>query len=267
MTLRNEFASLVAYRYAGGFQARLRGTRDLVESATISCAPTIKSSQGVSFRFKAERANYGHGQPIITIRAEEVGSNRGGSIGILEFVEAPNNIVWMKIPPYRGSESENAWSPDNDGRLFALFLSRLFDEFEKLGFSSKSADTTDLLKPVLDQLAAAGDSTAYASVGNTCRAVLIELANSVYDDDMKPEDEPAPKGDDATAKLRIFIGYKLSTVTPRYVAALQKSVDVTWELANALLHRKNAKKRDAETCVDLTNVTTTAVLKLRDDSD
>ena len=233
----------------------------MVEAAVISHAHDLRL-QG--FRMRAEHSKYRSGQPIITVRVDAIDSNFGGSIGILQFTDAPGDVVWMRIPEHRGSDAANAWKPDNDGLILAEFLTSLMVEFERLGFTSQvlTGETARRLATAREQLVSANDPEAVIGLATILRSAMIHLANEVYEARMRPEDADEPKGDDATTKLKYFVNRELSTVSERYRTAMCRTIDAVWDLNSALIHRANPSRADAETCIELVEALTSGITRI-----
>ena len=258
MSIREDLFEFSKRRFEDGFECRLRGTRDQVEAAIISVSHGLRLAD---FRLSAEKGKYRSGEPIVTVRAERISGTSGGSIGVIRLLEMPGGAVLLRVPEFRGSDSPRAWAPDDDGAIFAEYLTRLLAEFESLGFAG-SFDQTSLLSAAKEQLALAADPKSFASIGNTCRSALIELANSMYEPRMSPEDQAEPKGDDAVSKLDAFIKFHMSTVSTRYRDGLLQVMRGTWSMTSSLTHRKNPQLEDAQTCVQLTESVIIAIGRL-----
>lgn len=186
---------------------------------------------------------YGDG---LSVRATLPGGG-GASIGTVFLLPSGDNTTLLRVP------SDCAfYELDGDGQYLSNYLQEVFTELEQRGLIPakshlKSADALDTVKK---RLAHAENAQDYENIGNSCLAVLIALADELWQPHMRPTDSDPPKGDDAKTKLGLIARSYISE--SRQYGAFMKVIAGAWDFAQPLKHRKNAAKNDAEVCVILT---------------
>ena len=233
------------------FQFAVSAPETTVQYFLNETADLCRGEEGERYVIDPVDHKYGQGFSV------RVSSTRGGggSIGLIFLLSTPSGRTNVRVPPGRGSgvpESTNEYDPD--GRLFGHFLQVFGNEVLQQGLitSSKRFESATALETAERSLAAANDSAGYAAVANICRTALIKLANETYSDSMLPRGTSEPKGDDATAKLRLAVRHFMSSSDERQKEGLTKVIEGAWGYCSAFLHRKNGSESEAEVCVGLT---------------
>lgn len=125
--------------------------------------------------------------------------------------------------------------------------------------------TVEALQTAYRDLYSASGKVIWRNVGNACRAALIAFADEIYDPSMMPADVPQPKGDDAKQKIVLALKqhWLRRSKKDHSLGALEKLIKATWDMAQSLLHRKDATENEAKACVMYTYLavwTVTAVI-------
>jgi hypothetical protein len=125
--------------------------------------------------------------------------------------------------------------------------------------------TVEALQTAYRDLYSASGKVIWRNVGNACRAALIAFADEIYDPSMAPADVPQPKGDDAKQRIVLALRHYWARKSKRghYLDALEALIKATWDMAVALVHRKDASANEAKACVMYTYLavwTATAVI-------
>ncbi|HVS91942.1 MAG TPA: hypothetical protein VHE59_07935 [Mucilaginibacter sp.] len=124
---------------------------------------------------------------------------------------------------------------------------------------------------LIEQLTQITTSIDLQNIGNSCRSILQQLANNVYDENKhKPTD---PKVDVSEGKfknrLHAFIKTELSgdsnKVLRDFALSAIKMVEDAVDLANTLTHKLNANKTFAEVCI-IGTIGTISIIKLVDEN-
>lgn len=78
--------------------------------------------------------------------------------------------------------------------------------------------TVSALKAAYADLYTSSGTVVFQNVGNSCRSALISFATDIYSDSMRPEGEPAPKGDDAVRRIQFALRASVPNVTASEIA-------------------------------------------------
>lgn len=131
--------------------------------------------------------------------------------------------------------------------------------------SLRYPETHKLLTDAYRQLfSLKADSTgaSWYQLGYTCRHVLIQYANEVFEPAYVSEGQLQPKGDDAKEKLKWAVRYALKHegAGDQYRAAIENIVQVNWDFVNSVGHRqRSATEDDARLAVTYTYLTISIV--------
>ena len=83
------------------------------------------------------------------------------------------------------------------------------------------------------------------------RSAMLALADELYAPHMLPGGVEAPKKDDAKRKLGLVINHYLAGRSEQYRKGLRRSMEGAWTAVSALVHRKRARREEAEICLAL----------------
>jgi hypothetical protein len=111
-------------------------------------------------------------------------------------------------------------------------------------------------------LTAASTGMSWNKAGYSCRDVLIQFANEIFDPEYVPKDQEQPKGDDAKAKLKWVVRHflKQDGAGDRFREAIEDIVQANWDFINSVGHRqKSATEEDARLAVIYTYLTISIV--------
>lgn len=103
------------------------------------------------------------------------------------------------------------------------------------------------------QMATAANEEDFQAIGHQCREIMISVAQMVYDANLHPcQDGVSPSKTDAKRMIEAYINYALPGSSND---ELRRHVKTTFDLANAVQHRRTASKRDASICMEATRTT------------
>lgn len=223
-------------------ELRLNAPRDTISTLLKLIAGEDRSNEGARFRIEDVKHKFG---PALSLRADTAAGS--GSIGLIFLLSLGDGRTLLRVP-------NTSPERDPDGRLFSLYLQTFHQEMRRLGLITARSrfDSAKVLDTAVRQLASAEDSPGYAAVGPVCRAALIALADEVYEPYMLPPGKNVPKGDEADTKLGYAAHHYAAAHSKRQGEGLDKVINGSWDFAQALTHRKNAPREDAQVCVTLT---------------
>jgi hypothetical protein len=110
----------------------------------------------------------------------------------------------------------------------------------------------------LFSLTAASTGVTWNKVGYSCRDILLQFANEIFDPTYITKGQELPKGDDAKAKLKWTVRrfLKQDGAGDRYREAIESVVQANWDFVNSVGHRqKSATEEDARLSVVYTYLT------------
>jgi hypothetical protein len=90
----------------------------------------------------------------------------------------------------------------------------------------------------------------FQSIGHKCRELMITTGQAVFDAAKHPSPDGVPPS--TTDAKRMIESYVATTLAGASNSELRKHVKTTFDLANAVQHRRTATRRDAAICVEAT---------------
>lgn len=241
----------------------LAGTPDMVKSLIVRVAGELEV-EGSSFA--AAAVEIGRGLPAIVIGV--ISESESGTIGIIQVEGLPGERTRLRVPAERGAKIRDShyvptpwhdvgptanWRKDPRGEFFSAFLGVLLLELRNSGFLSTSSrfESHSVVETARRELDAAEDAASLAAIGNICRSAMVALADELYADHMLRTGQTAPKRDDATGRLKVVLSHYFAGRSERYRRGLSKSIEASWDVSAALVHRKRATREEGETCFAL----------------
>lgn len=184
----------------------------------------------------------------------------GGSTRYVDYVHSAIEVIFDPFYQFIDTELRSMESLITPTDMIGQIQS-LVDSMTSIRYAQTHKLLTDAYRQLFT-LTADSSGVSWFQLGYTCRHVLIQFANEVFDPRYVPEGQPQPKGDDAKEKLKWTVrrALKQEGAGDQYRGAIEKIVQANWDFVNSVGHRqKSATEADARLAVIYTYLTISVV--------
>ena len=187
----------------------------------------------------------------------------GGSTKIIDYVHSAIEVFFEPFYRYIDDQLRSMESLITPTDMMSQFQS-LVDGTTSIRYPLTHKLLTDTYR-LLFTLTAESTGISWNKIGYSCRDVLLQFANEVFDPNFLPSNQDQPKGDEAKTKLNNTVRYFLKNdeVSDQYREVIEKIVQANWGFVNSVGHRqKSATESDARLAVTYTYLTISVVNRI-----
>jgi hypothetical protein len=180
----------------------------------------------------------------------------GGSTKLIDYVRSAVEVLFDPFYQYVDAELRSMESLISPMDIMNQIQS-LVDNTTSTQYPQTHKLLTDAYRQLFS-LTAASTGVTWNKVGYSCRDILLQFANEIFDPTYITKGQELPKGDDAKVKLKWTVRHflKQDGAGDRYREAIESVVQANWDFVNSVGHRqKSATEGDARLSVVYTYLT------------